>query len=193
MKSVCQKHHPAAITITQTITQANRLFRAYAIFLNHFFCFTMKPTFVLLLLITALAFNACQSDQNASKPANKEAAAETKKPKHKIVNMMGKIPPQLFAQKLNDPNVVLVDLRTPAELKETGIIKGAVNIDYQTNNWQDQFSKFKKDQTILVYCAVGGRSGEAYTQLQQMGYSRLFDLQGGLYAWMKEGMPLEKQ
>eukprot|EP00953_Heterococcus_sp_UTEX-ZZ885_P001238 1182-Heterococcus_DN1.PRE.1 len=42
------------------------------------------------------------------------------------------------------------------------------------------------DQDILVHCKVGGRSKQACETLAQLGFSRLYNLEGGIIAWAKE-------
>ncbi len=155
-----------------------------------------KYAFLIVFAIAISQFLACQSDSNQqvsdSNQSGETTEKQVKKPKHKIINSMGVLPAQLFAQKLEDPNITLIDLRTPAELAKTGIIKGAVNIDFEAGGVEEKFATYKKDSPILVYCASGGRSHEAYLILQKMGFSKVYDLNGGINAWISQEMPVEK-
>ena len=55
-------------------------------------------------------------------------------------------------QRLGDPDLIVVDVRTEASWKDSGFkIKGAVRED--PNDVQDWFKKFPKDKTIVFYCS----------------------------------------
>ena len=54
----------------------------------------------------------------------------------------------------------------------------------------DKLASFK-DKTLLVYCAVGGRSNDAARYLAAKGFNNVFDLSGGIYAWKAAGLPVE--
>lgn len=40
-----------------------------------------------------------------------------------------------------------------------------------------------KDQTVILHCHHGGRSGRATAYLMQQGYDKVFNLTGGIHAW----------
>lgn len=42
-----------------------------------------------------------------------------------------------------------------------------------------------KDKELVVYCHAGGRSAMAVTQLQSAGYTKTFNLKGGMVAWQR--------
>ncbi|TAE59522.1 MAG: rhodanese-like domain-containing protein, partial [Bacteroidetes bacterium] len=52
--------------------------------------------------------------------------------------------------------------------------------------------KLDKSQPVFVYCAVGGRSGRSAQTLQQLGFTQVYDLEGGITRWQQEGLPVEK-
>ena len=43
---------------------------------------------------------------------------------------------------------------------------------------------------IVVYCAVGYRSGKMARRLQALGHSNVFNLEGAIFAWAAAGLPL---
>jgi adenylyltransferase/sulfurtransferase len=43
-----------------------------------------------------------------------------------------------------------------------------------------------KDRDILVYCKAGGRSAKACQQLRELGFDRLYNLEGGITGWAKQ-------
>lgn len=49
-----------------------------------------------------------------------------------------------------------------------------------------------KQASIVLYCGGGYRSALAADALQQMGYTNVVSMNGGLTAWRDAGYPLEK-
>ena len=54
--------------------------------------------------------------------------------------------------------------------------------------FKSNVSKLNKETTVLVYCAAGGRSKEAAMLLKSMGFSRIYDLDGGFTLWKEAGL-----
>ena len=46
--------------------------------------------------------------------------------------------------------------------------------------------KIAKDKPVIVQCRSGKRSAAAIMQLEQLGYTNLYNLQGGILAWQSE-------
>ncbi|GLP97053.1 FAD-dependent oxidoreductase [Paraferrimonas sedimenticola] len=65
-------------------------------------------------------------------------------------------------------NQLILDVRTPNELKNTGCIEGAINIP--VDELRQRASELPKDKEILVYCQVGLRGHVAYRMLTNLGY-----------------------
>ncbi len=49
-----------------------------------------------------------------------------------------------------------------------------------------------KNATIVVYCAVGGRSSRAASMMVQKGYKNVINMAGGINAWNAAGYPTTK-
>lgn len=79
---------------------------------------------------------------------------------------------------------MLVDVRTDGEYT-AGFIKGAVNIDISADDFDRKMSHFDKNVPIAVYCAKGGRSASAAKKLKNLGFTQIYDLDGGFTAWKK--------
>jgi rhodanese-related sulfurtransferase len=45
---------------------------------------------------------------------------------------------------------------------------------------------------VILYCATGNRSPLAAATLQDLGYARVAHLAGGIAAWAKQGLPVDK-
>lgn len=67
-------------------------------------------------------------------------------------------------------NAFLVDVRTPTEFAE-GNVPGSVNIPL--DQVQNQLSKFKNHENIVVFCRSGNRSGQAKAILEQNGFTNV--------------------
>lgn len=75
------------------------------------------------------------------------------------------------------------------------IPRGLLEFKVKQNNLYPKINKGKKpalDQTILVYCTLGGRGLLAGKTLKEMGYANVINIKGGLMSWMKEKLPIEK-
>ena len=93
------------------------------------------------------------------------------------------IDPTAFEQMiLTDTSVQLIDVRTPDEY-QSGHIAKAVNYNINDASFGENLAKLDLNRPVLVYCAVGGRSGRAAAQLDKLGFKKVFDLRGGMTAW----------
>ena len=80
----------------------------------------------------------------------------------------------------NTDGAVLLDVRTPQEYRE-GHIPGSKNVPLQTI---DKISSVADNKNIplFVYCYSGGRSRQAASMLQHMGYNNVQNI-GGITAY----------
>ena len=83
------------------------------------------------------------------------------------------------------PNLVIVDVRTPEEY-ETGYIEGAINICV-TCDAQKLLDNLKPENEILLYCRTGRRSATAAQILNENGYKAVYNMLGGITAWINAG------
>ncbi|MCP9199969.1 rhodanese-like domain-containing protein [Gramella sp. GC03-9] len=75
--------------------------------------------------------------------------------------------------------VQLVDVRTPGEFNQ-GAIENAQNLDFFNQKaFLAGLEKLDKNKPVYVYCKSGGRSQKAAQIMKKMGFSRIFDLEGG--------------
>ncbi|WP_216329081.1 rhodanese-like domain-containing protein [Deinococcus aestuarii] len=101
------------------------------------------------------------------------------------------------AAELERGQVVLVDLREPGEQEQTGVIPGAVSAPRgMLEFWADPTSpyhrqEFDPSRRMILHCASGGRSALAADLLQQMGYTDVAHLDGGIKAWTAAGLPVQ--
>lgn len=57
----------------------------------------------------------------------------------------------------------------------------------------DQFLDLPRDTTIVVYCSIGYRSEKIGEQLENAGFTKVFNLYGSLFEWANQGYPLENE
>lgn len=87
-----------------------------------------------------------------------------------------------FEKKLSSENVQLIDVCTPEEFNQ-GHLKGALNYNINSSEFQSNISKLDKNIQVLVYCLSGGRSGSAAELLSSKGFTEVYNMQGGIMKW----------
>ena len=83
---------------------------------------------------------------------------------------------------------LLIDVRQPDEYR-AGHIRGAKLIPL--DQLGKKLSELPRDREIICVCRSGARSGSAARQLRDAGYTTL-NLSGGMMAWQRAGLPVEK-
>jgi rhodanese-related sulfurtransferase len=86
-----------------------------------------------------------------------------------------------------DPKPVLIDVRTPDEVKQVGMIEGAVGIPLADFIAMKDKWPADKAAPIVVYCKVGGRSAIALAMLRSYGYTNVLGIKGGIEGWIAAG------
>jgi len=86
---------------------------------------------------------------------------------------------------------IILDVRTPEEVSE-GYINNASTINLYDDDFNAKINLIQKDRQIYVYCASGGRSAEAAELLKKNGFSKVFNLNGGMSEWKNNGFAVVK-
>lgn len=121
----------------------------------------------------------------------KSATDLVKEAKLEIENLT----PLQVKEELSKKGTVLIDIRESEELKQSGIIPGAVHAPrgmiefYADSTLPYHKPEFAKGNRIILQCASGGRSALAANTLKQMGYTNVAHLDGGIKAWKEVGLP----
>lgn len=98
----------------------------------------------------------------------------------------------VFVEQLEEEERQLVDVRTPEEF-ERGHLEKALNIDFLDSAlFEKQMQQLDKSQPVFIYCRSGARSGKAAAKMIQMGFSLIYDLEGG-YMKFKESESIKSQ
>ena len=138
----------------------------------------MKEIFSIAIFSLMVNIASCQSQGVNGQSANKQAIKST-------------ISVDEFEKKLSSlPNVQLVDVRTPEEYAE-GHLKDAKNINIRSADFNEQLNKLDKTKPILVYCLSGGRSSAAANKMEEMGFTEVYNMDGGIMKWGNANKPIE--
>lgn len=83
----------------------------------------------------------------------------------------------------------VLDVRTDAEYKE-GHVPGAALLPLA--DLDRRMNEVPKDRPVYVICRSGTRSAQASAQLVKAGYTRVFNVDGGMNAWTAAGYPVAR-
>ena len=115
--------------------------------------------------------------------------------KAKIENLS----PDQVAIELQNGSATLIDIREEDERTANGRLPAAHHAPRgMLEFYADPSSPYHREEfdphaRLILMCASGGRSALAAETLQQMGYRHVAHLDGGLSAWIAQGLPVEKE
>ncbi|HEX2830360.1 MAG TPA: rhodanese-like domain-containing protein [Burkholderiales bacterium] len=92
---------------------------------------------------------------------------------------------------INRRDAVVLDVRDAAEYK-SGHITNARNVPEGELEARAKELEKVKTKPIIVSDGRGNRSAAIATKLRKLGFAEVVSLRGGLAAWQKDNMPLEK-
>lgn len=117
-----------------------------------------------------------------------------------FADLIGINPSQL--QNQIDKNILVIDIRTPPEWIELGVVPTSKKImffdergQYNVEAWMNEFSKYIKDknQPFVLVCRSGNRTGVVGNFLsKQAGYKNVYHLENGIKSWIRENRETEK-
>ncbi|MFA5983489.1 MAG: rhodanese-like domain-containing protein [Methylococcaceae bacterium] len=102
------------------------------------------------------------------------------------------ISPLLAVTKMNQADVVVIDIREPSEFVD-GHIEGAINAPL--SNLPDQLASLEsyKNVPVLIACQTGMRSSSAGKILTKAGFEQVSVIAGGMQAWETDyKLPIKK-
>lgn len=102
-----------------------------------------------------------------------------------------KVDPVGFSEVISQPGVIILDVRTPEEFN-AGHIANAININFAGSDFASEVSKLDKDATVAVYCRSANRSALATKEMADLGFTDMYDMQGGIIDWEAAGGPVVK-
>jgi phage shock protein E len=134
------------------------------------------------LLLLAVVLVGCSAAPSAAPMASPVPPAQTQ-------NLPADIDVATAESLRGQPNVVMLDVRTPEEYAQ-GHIPGIVLIPL--DQVPNRLAEIPKDKTVIVTCHTGNRSNQAAQLLRQKGYDNIHNMLGGIVAWEQAGYPVEK-
>jgi len=97
----------------------------------------------------------------------------------------------LIQENKDNPNFVILDVRTPEEFLGE-YIENAVNLDYNSDTFRNDLDKLDKNKTYLVHCKAGGRSEDALNIMKELDFREVYNMLGGISKWKSEELPTTK-
>jgi len=94
-----------------------------------------------------------------------------------------------LSRMMAEQKITLVDVRNAHEVA-AGVIPGAIHVPLAMI--PVTFDTFSKAQPLVLYCHTGIRSSQAAAYISSKEYKNVMNLYGGVVAWGKAGLTLEK-
>lgn len=150
-----------------------------------------KSRFLLLitaLLLVVIALAACGGDDEPALASQNSQAANNAPATYTTLTVQ-----QAHEQASADQNAIIVDVREPGEWTATGVPQGAtlIPLGTVTSARSGEIGGLPKDQPIYIICNSGNRSRVAAEHLINLGYSAVYNIDGGIQAWLRAGLPVE--
>ncbi|MFC2005698.1 rhodanese-like domain-containing protein [Chloroflexota bacterium] len=95
----------------------------------------------------------------------------------------------LIQNNRNNPDFVIIDVRTPEEFGE-GHIENAINMDFYSRTFRDEINNLDKSKKYLIYCRSDNRSGNALDIMAELNFREVYNILGGIIDWKAESLPI---
>ena len=106
------------------------------------------------------------------------------------MNEADSISPKQASEMYAEQKAVIVDVRDDSEWNEQHI-PGAIHIPLAQLNGRISELKQYKDTPVITQCKAGGRSAKAFEVLKSVGFTKVYNMDGGIMAWDKAGLKTE--
>ena len=94
-------------------------------------------------------------------------------------------------QLINHKNAIVLDVREQSEYDIGHILNSRLIPVGKIKERVGELEKYK-DQPIVAVCRSGIRSATACAVLGKQGFTQVYNLTGGMQAWQKNNLPVEK-
>lgn len=141
----------------------------------------MSKKLILISTVVVSLFTVSCGNSQTQTPETAIASTEV------IVNVDAKTFGELST---SQPGTIL-DVRTPEEWAE-GTLKDAVKMNYQGESFESEIESLDKNAPVYVYCKRGGRSSSAADILKEKGFTKVYNLDGGITSWQENGLEVVK-
>lgn len=93
---------------------------------------------------------------------------------------------------VNREDAIVIDVREQGEYAQ-GHIPNARHIPSGEFERRGKELEKLKDHPVILCCATGGRSNSCAAQLRKTGFTRIYNLRGGMMEWQKAGHPVSRK
>ncbi len=97
--------------------------------------------------------------------------------------------PLIATRIINDENPLILDVRESSEIKD-GIIADALHIPLGELSKRMPELETHKGRPVIIYCRSGSRSASAARRLRRAGFETVYNLAGGIMAWVDQHLPV---
>ena len=120
---------------------------------------------LLSLLLVSFILSSCNSQVNSDK--------------HEYVNE------DAIISLIENEKIEAIDVRTPGEV-DAGYVKGTEYFfDINNTNFKSNIDKLDKNKPYILICRSGARSSSAAKYMIAQGFTKVYELKGGLNSWKK--------
>lgn len=143
------------------------------------------PTILsLTMFVVAIGAVACGSDDG-----DPVAAATNSSQASTGIRVVS---PEAGAAIIDDPppGLVVLDVRTSEEFAD-GHLADATMLDFSRDDFADRLAELDPDAPYLIYCRSGNRSGQTRALMEELGFTDVVDVDGGILAWDDAGLPID--
>jgi len=140
--------------------------------------------FVLLIVLAGLLLVSCGDDKKEDIP-NATAVPTAAPLTYTTLTVR-----QAYDQLSSSTNALIVDVRNPEEWTATGIPVGATLISLPEFEQRGP-AELPQDKEIYLICNSGNRSRTAAEILINRGYEKVYNIDGGIQAWLAQSLPTE--
>ncbi len=137
---------------------------------------TRKSAYIILLAALAVLIPACAPAEPTPTPTAAVPPAPVA------------LRPTQVQERFQAGDAIVLDVREPEEWINDGHIDGAILIPL--SQLPDRVGELNADADIIVLCRNGNRSKAALQVLGEKGFTHLYELYGGMRAWIAEGLPV---
>ena len=96
---------------------------------------------------------------------------------------------KLIKENTSNPYFVILDVRKPDDF-QNGHIANAINIDFKSENFSSRLDSLDKGKTYLINCYGGFRSKNTMGMMEKKGFTKLYNMKGGIMKWRAKKLPV---
>lgn len=149
----------------------------------------MKKLFFILSLTIPVVMIGCSETNNTTEKTVTTKIEVMQEPTNQPV--VEDVDVAKFKELIASEKGLVIDVRTPEEWA-TGVIEGAIQINFFNPAFETEINKLDKNKEIYVYCKAGGRSTKAAKKIEALGFKKVCNLLGGIGGWISAGNEVVK-